>query len=140
MGNRSTLAGWLRGLPLAILGSLLIALALTVPVFALAPLLAFFLMSVPMFFSGVVALLHGVAVMFTRIVVSERALSLAVPAWHGFPVLPVRRVVLKWDELLAIRPREVFPFPSPFLPWRPARAGLSWAKGQHPACGRLWWR
>ncbi len=112
MVNRSTLAGWLRGLPLAILGSLLIALALTVPVFALAPLLAFFLMSVPMFFSGVVALLHGVAVMFTRIVVSERALSLAAPAWRGFPVPPVRRVVLKWDELLAIRHRrEVYRLP-----------------------------
>lgn len=112
MVNRSTLAGWLRGLPLAILGSLLIALALTVPLFALAPLLAFFLMSVPMFFSGVVALLHGVAVMFTRIVVSERALSLAAPAWRGFPVPPVRRVVLKWDELLAIRHRrEVYRLP-----------------------------
>lgn len=105
MGNRSTLAGWLRGLPLAILGSLLIALALSVPVFASAPLLAFFLMSVPMFFSGAVALLHGVAVMFTRIVISERALSLAVPAWHGFPVLPVRRVELQWHELMAIRRR-----------------------------------
>ena len=112
MVNRSTLAGWLRGLPLAILGSLLIALAVTVPVFALAPLLAFFLMSVPMFFCGVVALLHGVAVMFTRIVVSDRALSLAAPAWRGFPVPPVRRVVLKWDELLAIRHRrEVYRLP-----------------------------
>ncbi len=112
MVNRSTLAGWLRGLPLAILGSLLIALAVTVPVFALAPLLAFFLMSVPMFFSGVVALLHGVAVMFTRIVVSERALSLAAPAWRGFPVLPVRRVELQWQELVAIRHRrEVYRLP-----------------------------
>ncbi|MCU0573438.1 MAG: hypothetical protein MUC41_10630 [Syntrophobacteraceae bacterium] len=74
--------------------------------FAHAPFLAFILMSLPAIFSGVVALLHGIAVLSTRIVISGSQISLVVPEWRGFPVLPVRRVSVKWDEFLAIRHRK----------------------------------
>lgn len=106
MENKLAFKGMLQGLSLMILGVFLLALAATVPVFASAPVLAFFLMSVPAFFSGAVALLHGLAVISACIAITDSELTLIVPEWRVFPILPVRRISLKWDELLAIRHRK----------------------------------
>ena len=118
MENKTAARGRLTGLSLGLLGFLLIALAAAAPFLANAPVLAFILMSVPAFFSGAVALVHGVAVISARIEITDRELTMVVPTWRVFPILPVRRLTVKWDELMAVRHRrEVYqllgtlPFP-----------------------------
>jgi hypothetical protein len=69
-------------------------------------MLAFILMSAPAFFSGAIAMLHGTAAIAARIEITDRELKLAVPKWRVFPILPVRRLTLRWDELLAVRHRK----------------------------------
>jgi hypothetical protein len=117
MGNKLLYSGLLTGLALGLIGFVGVALAVAVPVFAKAPILAFILMSVPAFFIGFIALVHGFAVIPARIEITDTALKLAVPGWRVFPIPPVIRLTLRWDELLAVRRRKevyqllVLPFP-----------------------------
>jgi len=118
MANKLTYGGLLPGLTLAMIGLLLVTLAAALPFLARAPALAFLLMSVPAFFCGAIALLHGIAIIPAKIAISDRELKLAVPGWRVFPLPPVRGLTLKWDELLAVRRRRevykvfaIFPFP-----------------------------
>jgi hypothetical protein len=118
MENRLIYGGLVPGLSLVFIGLFLIALAVVVPFSAGAPLLAFILMSVPAFFSGAIALLHGIAAIPAKIEITDSELKLAVPKWRVFPVPPIRSITLRWDELLAVRHRieiyqvlAVFSFP-----------------------------
>ena len=117
MGNKLTYSGLLTGLALGLLGFCGVVLAVVVPLFAKAPILAFILMSVPAFFIGSIALAHGFAVIAARIEISDTGLKLAIPRWRVFPIPPVVRFSLRWDELLAVRHRKevyqllILPFP-----------------------------
>ncbi len=117
MGNKLICKGWQTGLPLVLLGMVGTALGVLVPFVVGAPILAFFLMSVPLLFSSVIALLHGAAVIPARIAITDADLRLTVPRWRVFPMPPVRNVTLGWDELLAVRHRlEIYQAPAiPFL-------------------------
>jgi hypothetical protein len=85
------------------LGSLTLGVA--VPFLLEDPAFAFILMGLPLIATGCVALLHGFSAAFTRIEISGQELKLAVPGWRGFPVPPVRRSVLKWNDVHAVRHR-----------------------------------
>jgi len=106
MGNKLLYSGLLTGLTLGLLGLVGVTLAVAVTVFARAPILAFILMSVPAFFMGSVALVHGLALIAARIEISDTALKLTIPRWRVFPIPPVIRLSLRWDELLAVRHRK----------------------------------
>lgn len=106
MGNKLLYSGLLTGLTLGLLGFVGVALAVAVPVFARAPILAFILMSVPAFFMGSIALVHGFALITARIEVTDTVLKLAIPRWRVFPIPPVIRLTLRWDELVAVRHRK----------------------------------
>ena len=93
-------------------GLLLLVLALCIPFLLEAPLLGFILMSAPMLFCAVVLLLQGFAAACTRIEILDGGLMLATPGWRGFPVPPVRRAFLSWNEVLAVRSRtEIYHVP-----------------------------
>ena len=79
MENKPAASGMLTGLSLALLGFFLIALAAAAPFLANAPVLAFILMSVPAFFSGAVAMMHGVAVISARIEITDSELTTGCP-------------------------------------------------------------
>lgn len=118
MDDGLTVSGRVTGLVLALLGLLWLAVASVVPFTAGAPLLAFVLMSVPAAFGGIVALVHGTAVLSARLRTTDNQLELAAPGWRAFPVPPVRKLTVRWDEIRAVRRRtEVYrilgmvPFP-----------------------------
>jgi hypothetical protein len=106
MTNKLTYGGLIPGLSLTLIGLFLLVLAMAVPYFAKAPVLAFLLMSVPSLFSGAIAVLHGIAVIPAKIEITDPELKLVVPTWRVFPMPPVRGLILKWDELLAVRHRK----------------------------------
>jgi hypothetical protein len=82
-----------------------LALGTAVPFLLKDPVFAFILMGLPLIFTGCVALLHGFSAAQTRIEISGQKLKLAVPGWRGFPVPPVMRADLEWNEVRALRHR-----------------------------------
>lgn len=110
MTYRSRAAGFF----LIALGLFMLGLASILPFVLEAPILGFILMGVPMIFTGLIALLHGIAAGFTSIQITEHELKLVVPEWRGFPAPPFHRASLRWDELLAVRRRkEIYGVPIP---------------------------
>lgn len=85
------------------LGSLVLGAA--VPFLLEDAVFAFILMGLPLIAVACVALLHGFAAARTRIEISEQSLRLAVPGWRVFPIPPVRRVILSWNSVRAVRHR-----------------------------------
>lgn len=95
-----------------IIGAIFIPFGLAMLVFSVClpfllknALLGFILMGVPMMFGALVMLLHGIAAASTRVEIDENGLRLAMPGWRGFPVPPVRKASISWDEVLAVRNR-----------------------------------
>ncbi len=70
-----------------------------------SPLPGFVLMGLPMIFVALAMLLQGLAGVSARIEITGDELKMVLPAWRGFPVPPMRRATLKWDEVLAVRRR-----------------------------------
>jgi hypothetical protein len=87
------------------LGLFMLFFSAILPFLLKDPILGFILMGVPMIFGALIMLLHGAAAAFTRIEIAESGLVLAVPGWRGFPVPPIRKATLSWDEVLAVRNR-----------------------------------
>ena len=87
------------------LGLSSLALGAAVPFLLEDPVFAFILMGIPLLICAVIALLHGFSAAFSRIEISERQLKLAAPSWRGFPVPPVRKAVLNWNDVRAVRHR-----------------------------------
>jgi hypothetical protein len=94
------------------LGLCMLGLAAVLPFVLEDPIFVFILLVVPSIFTGVIALLHGIAAAFTSIQITENELKLVVPEWRGFPVPPLHRASLQWNEVLAVRHRkEIYVIP-----------------------------
>jgi hypothetical protein len=80
---------------------------------------ALVLMGLPAWFLGTIALLAGISGLKARIEIHHGALTLAAPQWRGCPLLPVRTLHVRWDEIRALRHRtEVYHlFPGRGLPF-----------------------
>jgi hypothetical protein len=110
METNPTYRGIISGLALVLIGSCLLTMSVAVLFLAEAPLLAFLLMGIPALLTGGVAVLHGIGVIAARIEISDASIVLTVPKWRVFPMLPLRRLTLRWDEVLIVRyRREVYP-------------------------------
>ncbi len=98
--------------PRRLTAALLLCLGLFCVVWALAllrllasPLLGFLLMGLPLLLGGGVCMAQGLALWGARLEMDDQGLRLAAPAWRGFPVPPLRRLALGWDEVRAVRRR-----------------------------------